>query len=95
VAAEPLTVQAISTVLRIGFPELPAGPAPVAAALRLWSQFLIQEPTLEGPGYQIYHKSFQEFLHDKPEVSGELASRNAHLWLATAVQQEFLGETLS
>jgi hypothetical protein len=95
VAAEPLTAAAIAAVLREGFPELPADQGPVTAALSLWGQFLIQEPTPDGPGYQIYHKSFQEFLRDKPEVSGELASRNAHLWLATAIRREFLKETSS
>ena len=95
VAAEPLTAEAICAVLRVGFRELPAGEAAVRAALGLWGQFLVQEPAPGGPAYQIYHKSFQEFLHDKPEVSGELARRNAHLWLAVAVQQEFLEGTSS
>ena len=88
VADAPMTAAEIDAVLRVGFPDLrELGESTVVSALARWGQFLVREPTPAGPAFQIYHKSFQEFLRNKPQISGELARRNAASWLATAVMR--------
>jgi len=91
VAERPLSLAEMVAILGIGFPEL-GGPTTldVLSSLQLWGQFLVREPSPDGDRYQIYHKSFHEFLNGKPDVSGELRRREAHDWIATAMMKEFL-----
>ncbi len=92
VSERPLTLQEVDATLRVAFPELAAAAAfETSAALERWGQFLACEPTAQGPSFQIYHKSFQEFLRRKPEVSGELAQRHAADWLSQAALLSLLG----
>jgi hypothetical protein len=91
VAERPLTLTEMLAILQVGFPEIGTlSPLRILACLQLWGQFLVREPGPNGDRYQLYHKSFQEFLSEKPEVSGELQRREAHGWIATAVMNEHL-----
>jgi hypothetical protein len=93
VADQPLTLHELLAVLGEGFPELAsAGTGAVQAALNLWGQFLVSEPGPNGDRYQIYHKSFREFLMRKPSVSSELQMRKASDWLASAILKAARGE---
>jgi hypothetical protein len=93
VADAPITLDDIEAVLHVGFPHLRGTSAgAVMAALSRWGQFLVREPTPSGPAFQVYHKSFQEFLRSKPQVSSELARRDAMSWIATAVMRAHLGK---
>jgi hypothetical protein len=93
VADAPITLDDIEAVLHVGFPHLGGTSAgAVMAALSRWGQFLVREPTPSGPAFQVYHKSFQEFLRSKPQVSSELARRDAMSWIATAVMRAHLGK---